>query len=257
MPTELSLSLSAVFAFVLVLARVSGALIFVPLPGIRSGPEMARILLALSFTIALFPNWPHIEASGVTMGHLVGWMLSEAALGLTIGLAVAFLTEAFLMATQIIGLQAGYGYASTIDPTTQADSSILQVFAQLTAGLLFFAMGLDREILRVFARSLESYPPGAWIPTRAAAEAIIHLGAGMFSIGLRLALPAVALLVLVDLALALLGRINSQLQLLTLAFPVKMLAALGVLVSMAALFPTMFRAYVGSSFQTIHMLIRR
>ena len=67
----------------------------------------------------------------------------------------------------------------------------------------------------------------------------------------------VALLVLVDLALALLGRINSQLQLLTLAFPVKMLAALGVLVSMAALFPTMFRAYAGSSFQTIHMLIRR
>lgn len=257
MPTELSLSLSTVFAFVLVLARVSGALIFLPLPGIKSGPEMARILLALSFTIALFPNWPHVDAARVTMGHLVGWILSEAALGLAIGLAVAFLTEAFLVATQIIGLQAGYGYASTIDPNTQADSSILQVIAQLTAGLLFFAMGLDREILRVFARSLEIFAPGAWIPTRAAAESLIHLGGGMFSIGLRLALPAVALLVLVDLALALLGRINSQLQLLTLAFPIKMLAALGVLVSMAALFPAMFRAYAGSSFQTIHTLIRR
>ena len=43
---------------------------------------------------------------------------------------------------------------------------------------------------------------------------------------MRLALPVVALLMLVDLALALLGRLNAQLQLLTLAFPAKMLAAL-------------------------------
>ena len=48
----------------------------------------------------------------------------------------------------------------------------------------------------------------------------------MFSVGLRLALPVVALLVMVDVALALLGRLNPQLQLLSLAFPVKMLTAL-------------------------------
>ena len=43
---------------------------------------------------------------------------------------------------------------------------------------------------------------------------------------LRLALPVVALLLMVDVALALLGRLNQQLQLLALAFPAKMLTAL-------------------------------
>jgi flagellar biosynthesis protein FliR len=51
------------------------------------------------------------------------------------------------------------------------------------------------------------------------AEALIRLGASLFAVGVRLALPVVALLVMVDVALALMGRLNQQLQLLSLAFP--------------------------------------
>ena len=58
---------------------------------------------------------------------------------------------------------------------------------------------------------------------------MIHLGSNLFSVGVRLALPVVALLVMVDVALALMGRLNAQLQLLSLAFPAKMLVALLVL----------------------------
>ena len=54
------------------------------------------------------------------------------------------------------------------------------------------------------------------------------MGTGLFSVGVRLALPVVALLMMLELSLALLGRLNQQLQLLTLAFPAKML--LGVLI---------------------------
>ncbi len=60
--------------------------------------------------------------------------------------------------------------------------------------------------------------------------------------GVRLALPVVALLVMVDVALALMGRLNAQLQLLSLAFPAKMLTALLVLSWVAALFPRILRA---------------
>ena len=65
----------------------------------------------------------------------------------------------------------------------------------------------------------------------------------MFTTGIRLALPAVALLVLVDIALALLGRLHAQLQLLTLSFPVKMLAALAMLAWVAPLFARLYEGY--------------
>jgi flagellar biosynthesis protein FliR len=48
----------------------------------------------------------------------------------------------------------------------------------------------------------------------------------MLSTGLRLAMPVIVSMVLIDVALALIGRVNSHLQLLHLAFPVKLAASL-------------------------------
>jgi len=55
-PQHLTISLATVIGFVLVLARVTGAFIFVPLPGISAGPDMARAVMSLSITLALFPK---------------------------------------------------------------------------------------------------------------------------------------------------------------------------------------------------------
>jgi flagellar biosynthetic protein FliR len=241
MPANLTLSVGTLYAFLLVLARVGGAFIFVPLPAVRSAPETARAVLAFGITLALMARWPSIEPAAVSAARLAGWAASEAAVGIAIGVAVSIVLEVFTLAAQIAGLQAGYAYASTIDPNTQADSGILLVFAELVAGLLFFAVGLDRDVLRLFAISLDKIPPGSYTLTPASAQAFIHLGANLFSVGLRLAFPIVALLVMVDVAFALLGRVNTQLQLLSLAFPAKMLLGLLVLSWIAFLFPRMLR----------------
>ena len=242
MRAELTLPLATLWSFLLVLTRVGGALLFVPLPGIRSGPEPARIVLALGFTAALYPLWPRVAVAQPGPGQLLLWLAAETAFGLSIGVALAFLSEGLLMACQIIGIQAGYSYAAIVDPATQADSNVLQVMAQLMAGGLFFAFGLDRQILRIFAQSLDSFPPGAFALRLSSAQSLLGLGGGMFSTGLRLALPVVALLALLDIALALLGRMHAQMQLLMLAFPVKMLAGLALLATVLAMAVPLFRA---------------
>ena len=255
MPDNVTLPAGALYGFLLVLARVGGSLIFVPLPGVRSAPELARVALAMGFTLALYGQWPVMHTDGVTVAVLAGWALTEAAVGLAIGISVAISLEAFTLAAQVLGLQAGYAYASTIDPNTEADSGILLVFAQLISGMLFFAMGLDREILRLFAQSLEKVPAGAYVFGRATAEPLIRLGATLFSVGVRVALPVVALLVMVDVALALLGRINAQLQLLTLAFPAKMLTALILLSWISTMFPRILREISGHAWTAAHRML--
>jgi len=242
MRAELTLPVATLWSFLLVLTRVGGALAFVPLPGIRSGPQPARIVLALGVTAALYPLWPRVAVAQPGPGQLLLWLAAETAFGLSVGVAVAFLTEGLLVACQIIGLQAGYSYAALVDPTTQADSNVLQVLAHLMAGWLFFAFGLDRQVLRVFAHSLDSFPPGAFALRLSSAESLLALGAGMFTMGLRLALPVLAVLAVVDITLALLGRVHAQMQLLMLAFPMKMLAGLALLAVVAAMAPTLFRA---------------
>jgi flagellar biosynthesis protein FliR len=248
---DLILPLATLWGFLLTLARISGAFVFVPIPGMRGGLEMGRAVLAIAVTVALAPQWPRLEQASVSPGQMAVWLAAEAGLGIAVGLAVTLLMESFTLAAQLIGLQAGYAYASTVDPATQADSSILLVLAQLAAGLLFFALGFDREVMRIFASSLTAHPPGSFAVSRPAAEAILRLGAGMFSTALRLAMPILALMVLVDIALALLGRINTHLQLLTVAFPAKMLVTLGLLAWMTSLFPAVFRAFGSQVFGTI------
>jgi flagellar biosynthetic protein FliR len=255
MPTSLTLSTGTLLGFLMVLARVSGALVFVPLPGVRGAAEPARIALALGFTMAMASRWPSLGGAGVSAGTLAGWVAAEAALGIAIGISVGIVLEAFTLAAQVLGLQAGYAYASTIDPNTDADSGVLLVFAQLMAGLLFFVLGLDREVLRLFAQSLDRIPAGAYTFGTASADAIIRLGANLFSTGLRLALPVVALLLLVDIALALLGRLNQQLQLLSLAFPLKMLIALLVLSWSATTFPRILLELSGHAWGTARRVL--
>jgi flagellar biosynthetic protein FliR len=255
MPVSLTLSAGTLYAFLLVLARVGGALVFVPLPGLKGAPEPVRAALAFGFTFALYGRWPAVDASNVTATRILVWAASEAAFGIAIGVSVAIVLEAFTLAAQVLGLQAGYAYASTIDPNTEADSGILVVLSQLVAGLLFFALGLDREILRLFAQSLEKVPVGGYIPGPVSALTLIKLGSGLFSVGVRLALPVVALLVMLDVSLALLGRLNAQLQLISLAFPAKMLTALLVLSWVAALFPRILLEFSGHAWTTARQLM--
>jgi len=251
MRADAIIPLGTLLGFLFVLARVAGVFVFVPLPGMKRGLDMARAALSLGFTLALYPRWPAVE-SAAPLGAMAFGLIAEAALGITIGVVVAFLQEALLFGTQMIGMQAGFSYASMINPATEDESSVLLVFAELASGLLFFAVGLDREVLRALMGSLDTCPPGAFLITRPLAETVARLGTVMFSTGLRLALPLVALLAMVDLALALLGRLQPNLQLLTLAFPAKMLAALALLAGIAVLLPKLFAASAGFMLGALH-----
>jgi flagellar biosynthesis protein FliR len=249
----LGLPLSTMLAFLFVMARVAGVVAFLPVPGFRNAPELIRALLAMALTFALFPVWPSVPNELPTFGALAATAFAEAGFGLVAGLAVSFLNEGFQLAAQALGVQAGYGFATTVDPSSQADSGVLQSMMTLITGLLFFTLGFDREVLRVLAASFQKFPAGQWAPSIASLDGIVRLGSGMFALGLRLAIPVIALLLMLDLALALLGRMQQQLQLLSLAFPVKMMAATAILAMLA---PVVARLFEGSAVRMIESMWR-
>src|ERR1044071_8280258 len=102
----LGLPLSTLFAFLLVLARVSGMLAFFPGPMFRSAAAPVRGVLALALTFFLFPVWPHLPDTLPSISRLTAWAFAEAGFGLAIGVGIGFLLETFQVAMQIVGLQA-------------------------------------------------------------------------------------------------------------------------------------------------------
>lgn len=218
----------ALALFAAVLLRVASALAFVPLPGLRQAPTAPKVALALGLALILFPvAWLRTPPlPNLSLGS-VAWMVpAEVGLGAGAGLITGWLLEILAMGMQMVSLQAGFSYAAMIDPATQADSGLLPVTGQLAAGLLFVTLGWERELLTAFAMSLEHCPPGSWHARPDLAVMAIQWTASMLSLGVRLALPVTAFLLLADLTLALVGRTQPQLGLLNLAMPVKMSTAL-------------------------------
>jgi flagellar biosynthetic protein FliR len=266
MHAEVTFQLATLYGFLLALARVSGVVVFVPVPGFSAGPDVSRAVLALALTIALLPAWPILPAEAgkteqtLAVGRLLVMIGAETFFGVTVGLAVAFLLEGLQLAAQVLGLQAGYSYASTVDPSTQADTTTLQLMAQLLAGLLFFAFGFDHQVLQALARSLESTPGSALSLGGHAldleiVDAIIRLGTAIFTTGIQLAMPVLALLVLLDIAFAVLGRLHAQLQLLSLSFAIKMLTALSLLAAVLSVYPAVFERSGAITFQVLQRVL--
>lgn len=240
-----------VWPFLLVLTRMGSAAVFLPLPWIRAAAVPVRVALAVSLTLLLYPAWPskplHVEAPAEAVRVLAG----EAALGLTLGVVVAWLAEIGVMAMQLAATQAGYSFASMIDPNTQADSTALQLLGQLAGSLLFLAAGADRELIRLFARSLDLFPPGDYSLSAETAGLVVRWTASAIVFAVRLALPVVLVLGIADGVLALAARFQPQLQLLTLAFPVKALVCLAILAGMGDTFAGIFGRATAAAFQTL------
>ena len=255
MPAEFS---ELVPAFCACLARVSGVVAMTPIPGWKASPREVRAFLALALTILLFPVWPVQVVRQAPSGfQWMGLLLAEVMIGLLLGCTASFLLESFGLAAQLFGLQAGFSYASTIDPNSEADSGVLQVALQLLGGMAFLSLGLDRTVLRSLALSFEAIPPGTAIPDQFQIQRLMVLGTEMWRAAFRLALPIAVLLLLLDLMLALLNRLQGHLQLLSLAFPVKLLATLVILATLLAYVPDLTRQQVAILFQETLPLVEQ
>ncbi len=259
---EVEIPITWLVNLVLLLARTAGLVVFVPIPGMRQFPPQPKIVLALTLTILLAPlGWGHssidILSGADTVWKLTGWILAESVFGLAVGVAVALLLEAFGLGAQILGFQAGYSYVNMIDPTTQVDASILNVLLALLGSMLFFAFDLHLHLIRALATSLESWPLGHFETRPADALLVINLGAAVLETAVRAAFPVMAVLLLIDITLGLLNQVNSRLQLLTLAFPAKILGAVALLYPVVLLGPRLFYDLAEKTQQVINLLVSR
>jgi flagellar biosynthetic protein FliR len=220
-------------------SRIAGVMVFCPFLGSDAVPLPVKAGLTLLLTVLLHPlHGPVALALGPWQWARVG--LSEAVIGLLLGLVTAFLLESALVAGQILGVQMGYSLANVFDPQTQADTPVLSEFHQLAALLIFLQLNVHHWILRAVVRSYGYLPPGAGAATLAAAGGLLHAAGGIFLAGVQIAAPSLAATLIADVALGLLGKASPQLPVLFIGLAVKNLLGLAVLIGALAYWPRLF-----------------
>ena len=231
--------------FLFVLARLSAAVVAVPIFGARGVPAMTKIGLAVLLSLIVLPL--QAAPAGPAPGNLLVFasvLGSEVLVGLAIGVAASLVFHALEMGASLVGVQMGFGLQGVIDPLTGAQSSVIDQFYRLLVTLIFFAINGHYLVIGGLLQTFEVVPPGTADLTLIAGERVTPFFTALFVVALRIAMPVMGALMLTDLAMGLVARTVPQMNVLIVGFPLKI--GVGVLV-LAASVPLM-AAFMGRVF---------
>ncbi len=220
--------------------RLSGLMLFAPFLGSSVIPARVKAALVFLLTILMYPmvsrSWPSLP--------LVEWPLlvfRELLVGVALGIATQVVFEAVQMAGQVLSVQMGYSLVNILDPNTQVDTTVVAMFHQSIAMLIFLRLDVHLWLLRAVGNSFTYLPPGGARLTGPLVLSLVGAGSAILSTGVQIAAPVLSATLLTDIVLGLLGKASPQLPLMLLGPAVKSLLGLAILFTSLKYWPDMFR----------------
>lgn len=214
-------------------------------------PALVRVALAVALSAWLVAANPDATwRIAPPAGGLVTVAAGELLMGLSLALALQLAFAALLVAGRTIDIQAGYGLAVLVDPSTRAQMPLVGTVLAYAAGAIFFSTEGPARLLAIWSASLRRVPLGAALG-RADPQVLIGYMSGVFLMALGLAGLLLAVLLVLDLAVAFMSRSLPQMNVLLLGFQVKTLATLIMLPIALAVSGSLFAAILEYAFDTM------
>lgn len=241
-------------AMVLVLLRLSGLMVFAPVLSSQAIPTQTKAMLAVTMSFLLAPVVAAFPLAHATLG--IQSILGELGVGLLYGLSLALLNELLTFAGQIVGVQFSFSLVNLLDPNSQTQNPLMGQLFSLFGSMVILAAGLHRTLIASVIRSFAAAPLGTVFLDRRSATALVGMAGGIFLAALQLAAPVLAATLLVELTIALLGRLSPQLPTLALTVPAKTLLGYVVLIGSLALWPRFIEARFSSLLDAAELLVQ-
>jgi flagellar biosynthetic protein FliR len=211
--------------FVRMLALISTAPIFseAAVPRTAKIGLAALLSMAIAPTLGALPAVPLVSASGFWI--LIQQILIGAAMGFSMRMVFALVQAA----GEYAGLQMGLSFASFFDPTSGGQTMVLARLLNAIALLIFMAVDGHLVLIMTLAESFHTLPvadaplaAGGWF-------LLVSAGSQIVSGGLMLALPIIATLLTLNLAMGILNRVSPQFSIFAVGFPLTLLAGMAMM----------------------------
>ncbi len=207
-----------------------------PVLGTRTVPARVRIGLAALIAFAAQPTLPPMPV--VPLDSPLAFLLvaQQVLIGLSLGFAVRVAFAAVEFAGETIGLQMGLNFAGFFDPVSAAAGTATSRFYGTTIAWLFIVINGHLMVIAALVQSFTAFPVGPE-PFAFLKQTLPHLWAGeIFSTGLWIALPLMAMLLFVNLVLGAISRVASQINIFAIGFPITLgVGLLGIFLTLPAM----------------------
>jgi flagellar biosynthesis protein FliR len=223
-------------AFLWPMFRLLALISTAPLFSESTIPRRAKILLAAALSTVVSPTIGNIPAAPVYSYEGLLVVLNEIGIGVAMGFSMRLIFAAVQMAGEVIGLQMGLSFASFYDRSAGGQTMVLSRFLNIIATLMFLSLDGHLMMLAALVDSFQGVPL-AGVPLSGHGWGVVaRAGSMVFASGTLLALPMIAALLTLNLAMGILNRASPQLSIFAVGFPVTLL---GGMVVMALCMPEM------------------
>jgi flagellar biosynthetic protein FliR len=217
-------SLKEVVRFSVVFSRMGGIMVFAPLFSSRSIPVQTKVILTLVGTLALLPAVPLAQMpDDLSLGIILSIGLSQMLFGMVLGLAASFLFAGMQLAGQMISFNLGFAIVNLIDPQTEVEVPVFSLL-QDYLGLMFFLMLNGHHWFFLAVSDSFKYLPVTGIQLKGPLVLeVIRLSGQILVSGVQIAGPVIAVTIICDVVLGIIGRAAPQIQILIVGMPLKTL----------------------------------
>lgn len=216
--STLSTLLSLLAGMLWALGRVGGFCMIAPIFSATVIPMRIRVAIMVVLTFALAPLAPTqldlLSARGVAT------MVTQVVIGGSIGFVLQLVFQAVSYGGILIGQSMGLGFAEMVSPTSNVSEPVLGQFYLTMVSLLFLAMDGHLQVIALLADSFRALPPGTSGVNEQTLFAVAAAGGSLFIGALRVALPAMTALLLVNIGFAATSRASPSMNLFAVGFPI-------------------------------------
>ena len=209
--------------------------LFSALPVIAQRSVPMRLRIGLAFLVAFCAQATLPAIAPIELASAAGALavLQQVLIGVSLGFAVRIVFTAVEYAGEIIGLQMGLNFAAFFSPMTGGEQTAVSRFFGVTVAWLFMVTGGHLLLIAAVAQSFTAFPvsaePFAFLRTIEPHR----WGAEIFSLGLWIALPLVAMLLFTNLVLGIISRVAQQMNIFAIGFPITLgVGLIGVLLTL-------------------------
>lgn len=200
--------------------RILAAIAVAPLFGHANIPVSVKLGLGLLLSIAIAPALPALPAVPLLSGDGLMVLVQQLLIGLAIGFSMRLVFSAIELAGELAALTMGLSFASFFDPNSQSQTSVVSQLFGWLALMVFVSSNLHLALLATLTDSFTTLPVSALPMGTGPFRMLALTGGKIFAIGLQLALPILAALLVTNLALGILTKAAPQLNLFGIGFPI-------------------------------------
>lgn len=242
-------------AFFWPLTRILGLFMVAPVFGHRSIPTRVKVGLGVFVALVVTPTLPQLPQVELASWTGLFILVQQFLIGAAIGFVMRLVFAGVEAAGEVMGLQIGLGFATFFDPASAGQTLVIGRFLNILAVLAFLAVGAHLLLLAILVESFAVLPVSATPLAAVGFFKLADAGGMIFLLGLQLALPLIAILLVVNLALGVLTRSAPQINIFAVGFPITLGVGLIALDLSLAHFAPVFTAAVDSAFERIGAIV--